>query len=291
MAILGKRRRRRLMRVFRAARAVARPAPGIQASGVEAVRKPSRHRARTPDVRAAARGFVSDPSRRLALVASIALAIAGTYAATSSAYVVRGARVVGNGRIGGAAIYEASGIDGTRVFALDGARAAKDILAKLPEIRSARVDLRLPARVTIAVEETRPVLTWQSGPSVLAVDETGRAIAPPAEAFDLGLPRVADLSPEPLGLGQRIPTARLEAALAYAGAFGDLVFRPGDGFIATLADGSAVRLGEEAARLPDQRIALDALRAHLGRDAADAVVDLRFPAHPVYRLEGEGGRP
>lgn len=290
MAILGKRRRRRLMRVFRAARGVAAPARRAEGPG-EAVRPPSRYRARTPDVGAAARGLVASPSRRLALAASFALALAGAHAATSSIYVVQGARVVGNARIAGAAIYAASGIDGARVFGLDGAGAAEDILAALPEIRAARVGVRLPARVTIAVEETRPVLTWQSGPSVLAVDEEGRAIAPPAEVADLGLPRIADLSPEPLGLGQRIPAARLDAAQAYAGAFGDLVYRTGDGFIATLADGCEVRLGEEAARLPDQRIALDALRAHLGRDAADAVVDLRFPAHPVYRLAGEGGPP
>lgn len=294
MAILSKRRRRRLMRVFRAAHAKAAPsrqAAGPIDPGTAGVPRP-KYRARTPDVAGAARDLLGDRSRRAALVTCLALILVALHAATASLYVVKGARIVGNARIGGAAVYAASGLDGTRVFALNGDAVAQRILANLPEVRAARISVRLPARVTIAVVETQPVLAWQSGPSLLMIDETGHAIVPPAEGAGAeALPQVADVGTTPLGLGEQLPLGRVAAAVAYADAFGDLVYRPGDGFIATLADGCEVRLGEDAGQLPAQRLALDALRGHLGRAAASAVVDLRFPAHPVYRLDAEGGRP
>jgi len=281
------------MRVFRSARALSAPrssAPAPRPDGTATPAPRPKHRAQTPDVSGAARTVLADPSRRIALAAALALAIAAAHAATAGIYVVRGAQVIGNGRHGGAAVYAASGLDGTRVFALDRAEVARRILAALPEVRAARVTVRLPARVTIAIQETRPVLAWQSGPSLLLIDETGRAIVPPADGTAaLDLPQVADLSPAPIGLGQQLPEGRLAAALAYAQAFGNLVYRPDDGFIATVADSYEVRLGEAAAQLPAQRLALSALQSHLGRSTDDVVVDLRFPAHPVYRLANPGG--
>jgi hypothetical protein len=279
----SRRRRRQVLSRWRQ-RQLHHPAPAAALR----VRRPARRARRQPDVRSpgAALGAVRRYRGWLVpIVAATALVISAGYIAFSGAYKVHGAAVSGNQRVSARAIYEASGLQGASIFALDTAAAERRIMA-LDGIRQARVRAALPARVAIAVEETRPALLWQSDGAVVAVDEGGLAL--PAPADPAGLARVRELGTTLRAPGERIDPALVDAALSFAARFGDLTYRPGVGFATTTPEGWEVRLGTDGRLAPRQVTLLEAARAQLaGRGEPVAFLDLRYVSRPYYRLRGE----
>ena len=103
-----------------------------------------------------------------------------------------------------------------RVRTADSAAA----LATLPQVRSARVTVRLPDAVSVEVTEREPIFVWRSGSDAWLVDREGVLFAPreAASAEQLGsgflgsaLPEVDDarLVVQPPGLGDRLGTVDL----------------------------------------------------------------------------------
>lgn len=283
--MIGKRRRRRLLRAWRARRTLPMRAQAPRRAPEEDATAP--RGAPRPAPGAWLLRQLRRPTQAIALAAAVAIAALGAHAATSARYRLAGAVVSGNERSSDAAIYAASELDGRALFTVRRRAAERRIVEALPEVKAARVSLGLPARLSIEVEETEPVLLWRSGASLLIVDERGLAIAPPADTErSAGLPAVTDLSDRPLGLGERLPATTLGAALAYSEAFGELVYRAPEGFVARGPEGWEVRLGQEAARLAEQRLLLASLERELGPEAGGvALVDLRYPSRPYYRFE------
>jgi cell division protein FtsQ len=54
----------------------------------------------------------------------------------------------------------------------------EELLAAFPDLESVKVEVDVPANVTIRAVERRPVLTWEKGEDILWVDATGVAFPP-----------------------------------------------------------------------------------------------------------------
>jgi hypothetical protein len=182
----------------------------------------------------------------------------------------------------------AAGVDGRRLFAINRRDVAARVSA-LPDVRWVEVSARMPNRVRIVIEETRPVLSWTSAKAAepgtpvtpLVLDERGRALA---NADAAGLPNVLDAAGLIRAPGDQIPPEVLSAALGYVGRFGGLSYHAAEGFVSDSPGGWEILLGHDPANASRQSQLLGELSAHLQPiEGAVAMVDLRFE-RPYYRL-------
>jgi cell division septal protein FtsQ len=259
--------------------------PGAAPSAAaEALARRGRRRRRGAGLAAAVEALSRRPGRLLPALLGAAVIFTLGAVAASGADRIRGAEVSGQRRVSAGAIYAASGLEGARVLGLDTAAAERRVAA-LAGIRRARVQVGLPARARIAVEEVPLALLWRNGAGLFAVDEDGLAGAPPADAS--GLVPVEDLAGAIARPGDRVEAALVAAAVAFAARFGPLTYRAETGFSATSREGFALRLGTDASQAARAEALLLALAPELARQAGDVdYVDLRFLDRPYYRLRG-----
>lgn len=85
-------------------------------------------------------------------------------------------------------------------------------LAALPAVRAARVEVRLPDRLQVTVEERAPIMTWRRGSASLLVDMEGRLFA--AASGDAGGPVISDMrtAVPALTVGERLADLDLQVA-------------------------------------------------------------------------------
>ena len=141
-------------------------------------------------------------SRALAAVL-LALLIWVVYSIfNSDSFYVYSAKVEGNVSVTPEQVFGASQLEGLNIFWVDPEQAARSVLERLPNIRSAQVTAQLPARVVISVEERVPYLVWHTGDKEWWVDEEGVAYAP-GSGQSQGLV-VTDNDARPLRAGQRL---------------------------------------------------------------------------------------
>ncbi len=202
--------------------------------------------------------------------------------ATDTFYVYE-ATVVGNHFVPAEEIYAASGLDGVSIFYVDPAQIEAAV-ASLPMIKSARVDCRLPARVTIEVVERQPDIVWQTAEGRYWIDAEGTVMAPRGDLR--GALTVVDLDNRALPPGQRIEADVLDAVrrlhqlmpelttVHYSHDKGLHLFPP-EGYPVYLGGGEALeqRVAIMKALLPDLR----------ARGIRPQFVDLRFEGRPYYR--------
>jgi hypothetical protein len=109
---------------------------------------------------------------------------------------------------------------GENLFALS-TRPLVAALESLPTVRSARVEVRLPGTLAVAIDERVPVMVWQVGDRRYLADADGTLFAlmpakPPADAARLPViddRRVAAIS---LDVGQRLDAVDLDPATRLA---------------------------------------------------------------------------
>ncbi len=117
-----------------------------------------------------------------------------------------------------AEVEKASGIVGYNLFFID-ARAVEQALAKLPEVKSARVTTRIPNQVTVDIEERKPEITWLRGGEMYWVDAAGSAFR--ARAHLAELPVLRDLDQNPIIPGQRAQPDAVAAFWTFRAAYPD----------------------------------------------------------------------
>lgn len=85
-------------------------------------------------------------------------------------------------------------------------------LLALPPVRDARVEVELPDRLHVSVEERVPILVWAHGGTALLADVEGRLFAP--AGADVGLPSIYDArtSTAVPQVGDRLDDLDLQAA-------------------------------------------------------------------------------
>jgi cell division septal protein FtsQ len=248
-----------------------------------------RHRAPTPrlaiDLRVAAR----HPRRLLALACLVGGAGAAIALADSDTFRIHGATVSGARRVSAETIYGLSGLEGRSIFRArtDQAEQRIEVLA---DVRNASVQVSLPNRAWIAIEEVQPLLVWESDAGALGVGADGRALTLAGPRPDLV--HVEDEVGLLGGPGSALPIGLVDAALAFGARYPQLSYRSDSGFVLQVPEGWEARMGTSADEAERRLAILEAIRHELsGPAAAVAFADLRFLERPYYRLLADGASP
>jgi cell division septal protein FtsQ len=220
------------------------------------------------------------------LMAALLLAILGwaIYAIFDSPnFYVYGAEVQGNAAVTPEEVYAASGLEGMSAFWIDPAAVAARLEA-LPNVRSAHVKVRWPARVIISIEERTPELIWQTGDATWWVDAEG-VIVPPRSDLS-GAVTIIDTDAEPVSAGQRLDPSILEAAQALRRLLPELPvmdYSHTTGISFTTREGWPVYLGD-GKNMEAKLTILVALRQDLmTRGVSPEFIDVRFVERPFYK--------
>jgi hypothetical protein len=230
-----------------------------------------------------------------------ALIATTAYASTDAKFFVYEAEIVGGSHLDPARIYQVAGIHERNIFWVD-PKAVEESLLALDGVRTARVRCRLPARVTIKVEERVPIVMWRamSQGEDLWLDATGTVLPYHGDVNSPEMVFVVDYGERHLQVGDRVtPEGIVQSALQMAATLqGEQVFfyQPERG----LSFSHEVKGGEwpvyvgTSESLPRKIQVVQALTEHLLSDGIEPrYVDVRWPEYPVYgqRLEGltEGG--
>ena len=223
-------------------------------------------------------------SRALAAVL-LALLIWVVYSIfNSDSFYVYSAKVEGNVSVTPEQVFGASQLEGLNIFWVDPEQAARSVLERLPNIRSAQVTAQLPARVVISVEERVPYLVLHTGDKEWWVDEEGVAYAP-GSGQSQGLV-VTDNDARPLRAGQRldpqvIPAIRAlrywlpKLSRAFYSEDTGIGFHTSEGWPVYLGDGTDME-----AKLRIVKALYDQFKAQ--NRAPDAIA-ARFVGGPAYK--------
>lgn len=281
--MLRNRRRRQLLEQWRRqGYSTWDPATAL---GMELPRRRSRRYAPSLRLRPVTLSLPSQPSRRFTLLAAIATAGLALTLLVAEPFRIRGAAVSGCTRVAAADVYQASGLDGVSILRADSLAAARRITS-LREVQSAQVDLALPSRVWIRIEEWQPILLWSNQYGTFGIDPLGRALAAPPEGHQLV--RVDDESGILTSQDGQLDADLLDAALAFGSRYRHLLYRRDVGFVVALAEGWQAWLGNTAAESGRRLAMLDAVRQQLaGRQGEIDYVDLRFLERPYFRLRAD----
>ncbi len=221
------------------------------------------------------------------LAAALLLAALGwaAYAVfTSSSFYVYGAEVQGNAVVTPEEVYASSQLDGTSVFWVAPDAVAEKVKA-LPNVKSARVEVRLPAHVTITIEERTPELVWRTGSALWWIDAEGVVVPPRG---DLSSPlTIIDMDAQPVSAGQRLDPSILEAAGSLRRLLPELPemhYSRATGISFTTREGWPVHLGD-GQNMDAKLTVLVALRKDLlARNVAPEFIDMRFVERPFYKV-------
>ena len=223
------------------------------------------------------------------LAAALLLAALGwaAYAVfTSSSFYVHGAEVQGNAVVTPEEVYAASQLDGLSVFWVNADATAEKVKA-LPNVKSARVEVRLPAYVTIIVEERTPELMWQTGSARWWIDAEGTVVPPRG---DLSSPlTIIDMDAQPVSAGQRLDPSILAAARSLRRLLPELPemhYSRATGISFTTREGWPVHLGD-GQNMDAKLTVLVALRKDLlARKVSPEFIDVRFVERPFFKVAG-----
>ncbi len=221
------------------------------------------------------------------LAAALLLAALGwvAYAVfTSSSFYVYGAEVQGNAVVTSEEVYAASQLDGMSVFWVNADATAEKVEA-LPNIKSARVEVRLPAYVTIVVEERTPELMWRTGSANWWIDAEGTVVPPRG---DLSSPlTIIDMDAQPVSAGQHLDPSILAAARSLRRLLPELPemhYSRATGISFTTREGWPVHLGD-GQNMDAKLTVLVALRKDLlARKVSPEFIDVRFVERPFYKV-------
>ncbi len=232
------------------------------------------------------------PRPTSAKVVGLALMLAAAVAvfafSTSPAFFVYSdeTRYVGLHLLTAEAVWRAAGIpDGLSVFFIRTDRMAQALKA-LPEVKDARVTLRIPNRLTIALTERAVRAAWIQAGATWWVDETGHVLAQVQGEIPADALRIQSMVSAPLQQGNDVSAAAVRAALRYHALMPEIIrFRYAEdtGLSLVMPEGWPVHVGDDSdCALKIAR--LSALVTHFAeRGIRPVYVDLRAPDAPAYR--------
>jgi cell division protein FtsQ len=220
------------------------------------------------------------------LIAALLLVTLGwaTYAIFDSPnFYAYGAQVQGNAVVSDEEVYAASGLEGLSTFWIDPEKVSTQVEA-LPNVRSAQVKVRIPARVTITVEERNPELIWQTGETRWWVDAEGTFVPPRADLSNALI--IVDIDAQPVAAGQALDPTILEAAISLHRLLPDLKvlhFSRTTGISFKTREGWPVYLGDGKNMRAKLTILVTLYNDLLTRGVSPEFIDIRFVERPFYK--------
>lgn len=100
-------------------------------------------------------------------------------------FQVEGAEIIGLQRLSPADVNIVLGVSGESVFNLQASAIRQNLAEAYPDLKNVSVEIGLPAKVVVQVEERQPVLSWVNGNDTLWVDAEGVAFPPHGDAGPL----------------------------------------------------------------------------------------------------------
>jgi cell division protein FtsQ len=164
---------------------------------------------------------------------------------------------------------------------------------RLPWVKTAQVERKLPGTVKVTVSERRPSLILPAGGRRWLVDKDGRVLSEARGSHDL--PVIAGMSAARVEPGATVKSEEIKGALAVLRSLPpDLRARVDAFFVPTverlsfsLHDGPEVRYGPPRERASKNEV-LKVLLRRLGRDRSAAYVDVRIPTSPAVSTAAVG---
>ena len=223
---------------------------------------------------------------RMASLLLVATGLALTlFLLAANGFYVYSAEIQGNRLVSQQDLYARSGVDGQNVFTIR-PDAAERRLRDVPFIKSARVSLGLPARVSIQVEERAPVALWQVGGAVYGVAEDGTVL--PSDGAPADAPLV-QAEGNPLPLGAKLEPGWIALARHLRALVPDakgVIFSTERGVGIVTAQGWPAYFGSEDDATAARLTVLASLTAELKQQKVEPeLIDLRYATRPYYRLK------
>jgi len=220
------------------------------------------------------------------LAAALLLLFAGwvIYAIfNSSNFYVYGIEVRGITTVTHEEVYSISGLEGLSVFWVDPAAVARQV-ETLSNVKSAHVKVRLPARVTVTVEERTPVILWQTGDAQWWVDAEGIILPPRADLSDALT--IIDADARPVSPGQALDLTIIQTAQSLRQLLPELPvmnYSRATGISFTTGEGWPVYLGDGQDMDAKLTILVNLRKDLMARGITPEFIDVRFIERPFYR--------
>jgi hypothetical protein len=184
------------------------------------------------------------------------------------------------------------------ILFVDPAEVEAGLLAAFPDLESVTVKVGIPAKVTIAAQERRPVLTWDRGGSSLWVDASGVTFPPRGENGPVvrvvaeTLPTLSPANEEgtaALPRSEKIPADLVAAVVAMAEMAPEntpIIFDPVHGLGWEDANGWQVFFGLDTQDMSEKLNVYRVLAKRLKKLAPrPQFVSVEYLHAPYYRLE------
>ncbi len=191
------------------------------------------------------------------------------------------------------------GINGRLLFTLSASDLESRLRRQFPEFAAVEVRLSLPNRLEVRVRERQPLIYWELDGRYTWVDAEGIALRPRGEMPNLL--RVRALTPpppQPAPADPLMPPAYLSVEMVEALRRLAIFLPPGTTFLYDArygfgwedAQGGRVFFGQTAEEMPARaQVYLYLSRSLSERGIRPALIDLRYPDAPYYRLEPDDG--
>ncbi len=188
--------------------------------------------------------------------------------------------------------------DGHLLFTLSASELESRLYRRFPEFAEVEVRLSLPNRLEVRVRERQPVIYWELDGRYTWVDAEGIAIRPRGEMPNLLHVRALTPSPPQPASDPLRPPAYLSVEMVEALRHLAIFLPPGTTFLYDAhygfgwedAHGGRVFFGQTPDEMPARaQVYLYLSRFLNERGIYPALIDLRYPDAPYYRLEpGDG---
>lgn len=134
-------------------------------------------------------------------------------------FYVSGITLSGNRLVSAEDVYRRADIHGWSIFYVNTARLTKNLTERLPEIRSAQVRCRLPARVIVTLQERIPQIVWETSNGRFLVDAEGVVLQAAQTTQDKLL--IRDYGGPPVNPGDIVEKRAIETAQQLQALLGD----------------------------------------------------------------------
>jgi cell division septal protein FtsQ len=233
-----------------------------------------------------------DRGRLSKLLAGILLlALVGSFYGVFSSpmFYVSQIEVYSNTLTSAGEVHQAAGLEGMSIFWVD-PEIVRARIEALPYVRRAEVQVRLPAQVSITIEERIPNLVWQSvrDDKVWWIDTEGIALEP--RGILEGAIVVRDESVQPLvqEAGQRLAPsilASIRALQALLPELREMTYQTNWGIGFRTGEGWPVYLGDEHQMEFKLAILKELRRRIIAQGATPRYIDVRFPPEARFQIE------